>query len=94
MVRRQGGTCLSVDGTANYSYLYSACITAQSKNVWEIFPTTVSADPVIKSYVLKSMGAFKSWNQHKCLTFDGTFGAGRPQVGACNTSNSVDMIYR
>jgi hypothetical protein len=62
--------------------------------VWEVFPTTSGVDPVRTSYVLKSFGAYQSWRQHKCLTFDGAKGNNRPQRGACNTSSNADMIYR
>jgi hypothetical protein len=94
VLTRQGGTCLGIGGTASSNYLYSACTTSGSKNVWEVFSTTIGADPVIKSYVLKSFGAYQSFGQHKCLTFDGAKGNDRPQLGACNTSSKADMIYR
>jgi hypothetical protein len=93
-LRRQNGTCLGVSGTAENNYLYSTCDAKGSKNVWEVFPTTAGVDPVVKTYVLKSFGAFQSWGQHKCLTFSGPMGIDEPQLGACSTTSTADMIYR
>jgi hypothetical protein len=94
VLKRQGGTCLGVGGNATNNYLYSSCTATGSLNVWEVFNTTYGVDPVRKTYVLKSFGAFQSWGKHKCLTFDGTYGNSDPQLGACNTSAKADMIYR
>ncbi|GLW27237.1 hypothetical protein [Actinoplanes regularis] len=94
VLTRQGGKCLGIGGTASNNYLYSSCTVTGSKNVWEVFPTTYGVDPVRKSYVLKSFGAYQSWGQHKCLTFSGAKGGNRPQLGACSTSSKTDMIFR
>jgi len=88
VIRRQSGTCLGIAGTASGPYLYSACLTTGSKNVWEVFTTTSGR------YVLKSFGAYQSWRQHKCLTFGGPMGGGRPQLGSCNLTSTVDQIYK
>lgn len=93
-LKRQGGTCLGVLGTAASNYLYSSCAATNSRNVWEVFPTTYGVDPVHKSYVLKSFGAYQSWGKHKCLTFNGPGGSNRPQLGACSTTSKYDMIFR
>lgn len=88
VLKRQNGSCLGVGGNASTNYLYSTCNPKGSKNVWEVFPTKSGR------YVLKSFGAHQSWGQHKCLTFTGPYGGGRPQLGACSLVSTADQIYR
>lgn len=87
ILKRQSGTCLGVGGTASSNYLYSSCTATGSKNVWEVFPTS-------GRYVLKSFGIYQSWGQHKCLTFAGSRGGARPQLGTCNLISTTDQIYK
>jgi hypothetical protein len=86
-LKRQSGTCLGVGGTAANNYLYSSCTVTGSRNVWEVFPTS-------GRYVLKSFGAYQSWGQHRCLTFSGSRGGGRPQLGTCSLTSVTDQIYK
>ena len=88
VLKRQKGDCLGVGGNATTNYLYSTCNPQGSKNVWEVFTTKTGR------YVLKSFGAHQSWRQHKCLTFNGRYGGGKPQLGACSLTNTAPQIYR
>ena len=83
ILRREGGTCLGVDGTAADNYLFSSCRPTGSRNVWEVFTTQ-------GRYVLKSFGTYQTWRQHKCLTF----ATGYARLGACNLTSTGDQIYR
>jgi hypothetical protein len=80
-LKRQGGTCIGVGGTASSNYLYQTC-NAQ-RNVWEIF--TVS-----NHYVLKSLSAYQQWGQHRCMSFAGQ----RPTLATCNTADRLQHIYK
>ncbi|MFF5085446.1 hypothetical protein ACFY36_51115 [Actinoplanes sp. NPDC000266] len=86
-LKRQGSSndCLGVLGDASSNYLYMYCQAAYARNVWEVFKTSSG------HYVLKSFGAFRSWNQHKCLTFPGP---GAVRLGRCDLVSTVDQIYR
>ncbi len=88
VLKRQKGRCLGIGGSSDVVYLYSSCDAKGSKNVWEVFTTKTGR------YVLKSFGAFQSWNKHVCLTFDGRQGGGKPQLGACSLTSTVDQIYK
>ncbi len=88
VLTRQKGWCLGVGGNATANYLYSECEPKGSKNVWEVFTTKTGR------YVLKSFGAYQSWGQHKCLTFNGPYGGGRPQLGTCSLIATADQIFR
>lgn len=88
VLKRQGGRCLGIGGEASYHYLYSSCSAKGSRNVWEVFTTKTGR------YVLKSFGAHQSWGRHTCLTFNGRYGASKPQLGACSLTSTVDQIYR
>jgi hypothetical protein len=87
VLRRESGSCLGVLGTASNNYLYSYCNSSGSKDVWEVFSTS-------GRYVLKSFGAYRSWNRHECLTFAGFWGPAEPQLGACSLTSTTDQIYR
>lgn len=88
ILTRQGGSCLGVLGSAASNYLYSSCAPANSRNVWEVFMTSSGR------YVLKSFGAYRTWGQHKCLTFAAASGSGSVRLGACNLSSTSDQIFR
>ena len=83
ILRRQGGKCLGVGGSASSSYLYQNCTAAGSKNVWEVF--------LVKNnrMVLKSFGAYQSWRQHKCLVH-----SQQPQLGPCSLVSASTLINR
>lgn len=83
VLRRQGGTCLGVFGDARSQYLYSTCNAVGSKNVWEVFTTK-------GRYVLKSFGAYQSWRQHRCLTFQ----YADPRLGSCSLTDTIAQIYK
>ena len=80
-LKRQGGTCIGVLGSASSNYLYQTCNAA--RNVWEVF--TVDGH-----YVLKSLSAYQLWGQHKCMSFVGQ----RPKLVTCNTADRLQHIYR
>ena len=88
VLRRESGNCLGVLGDSRYNYLYVSCTTSNWNDWWEVFTTSDGR------YVLKSYGAWRSWGQHKCLTFDGPSGAGDPQLGACSLTSTADKIYK
>jgi hypothetical protein len=92
ILQRQGGTCLSVGGYSfgrvTERYLQSYCVTTGSRDVWEIFPTSNGR------YVVKSFGAYQSWGVHVCLTFAGSSGSDRPQLGSCSLTSTAAQIYR
>jgi hypothetical protein len=88
IIQRQSGSCLGVLGNAANNYLYSSCTPTRSKDVWEVFSTGAGRR------VLKSFGAYWSWGQHRCLTFAGPGGGGRPQLGSCSLTSTTDQIYR
>lgn len=88
IIKRQGGTCLGVLGTASSNYLYSSCSPTGSRNVWEVFTTSSGR------YVLKSFGAYQSWRQHKCLNFTAASGTGSIRLGACSLTSTAGQIYR
>jgi hypothetical protein len=88
ILTRQGGSCLGVLGTASSNYLYSSCVPANSRNVWEVFTTGSGR------YVLKSFGAYRLWGQHRCLTFAAASGSGSVRLGACNLTGTSDQIFR
>ena len=88
IIQRQAGPCLGVLGTASSNYLYMSCSPTSSRNVWEVFTTSSGR------YVLKSFGAWKSWGQHKCLTFPQAGGSGSVRLGACSLTSTNGQIYR
>lgn len=88
IIKRQGGSCLGVLGTASSNYLYSSCVPANSRDVWEVFTTGSGR------YVLKSFGAYRSWGQHTCLTFAAAGGSGSVRLAACNLASTTDQIFR
>ena len=88
IVKRQGGSCLGVLGNASHNYLYMSCSPTNSSNVWEVFTTSSGRR------VLKSFGAYQRWGQHKCLTFNGPYGGGKPQLGSCSLTSTAAQIYK
>src|SRR4051794_28555005 len=80
-LKRQGGSCIGVLGTAGSNYLYQSC--NANRNVWEVF--TVDGH-----YVLKSLSAYQLWGQHKCMSFAGQ----RPRLATCNTADRLQHVYR
>jgi hypothetical protein len=87
-LRRQSGNCLGVRGSSSSNYLYVSCTTSNWNDWWEVFTTSTGR------YVLKSYGAWRSWGQHKCLTFAAAGGTGSARLGACSLTSTTDQIYK